>query len=164
MNRNPQAVSFFPAIQVQGSLLRDFTDVPDGSISLEPFRSLARSAGVPLSIMVDKNTSKESSVVEMHRTKADAWICIEGTIHFEIGGIMQNSKIHTDRNGVPNNEEIRAASLSGGTVFTLTKNEILYIPEGQPHRHWTDAGSARLWVVKIPAALPYPLEAIEGLN
>ena len=164
MNRNPQAVSFLPAIQVQESLLRDVSEIPDGSISLEPFRSLARSVGVPLSIVVDKNTSRESCVVEMHRTKADVWICIDGTIHFEIGGVMQNPRIHADKNGVPHDEEIRAKSLSLGTVYTLGKGAVLYIPEGQPHKHWTHEGSARLWVVKIPARDPFPLDAIEGLN
>lgn len=157
---NPQ-VKFIPNA-ARGILETNPASLPDGKQNPEPLKSLAKEAGVPASILVDKNIRQWANESEVHRHEADLWIGIDGTAHFQTGGTLVNPYAKKNADGSVNDRELKAKRIEGGETYTVSAGDILYIPAGVPHTHWTEgAGAARLWIIKIPAT-EYPLEKVHG--
>jgi mannose-6-phosphate isomerase-like protein (cupin superfamily) len=158
-----QSSSFIPASVFQTALTPTFAELPEGKTNPESLREVLAQAGVPIQILVDKNIPKGGNEVEVHRHEADLWIGIDGAVHFEVGGAVVNARIHVSKDGTKKENEIKATDIAGGTIHTVAAGDILYIPAGQPHRHFTDAGGGgRLWIIKIPARDIVPLESVPG--
>jgi mannose-6-phosphate isomerase-like protein (cupin superfamily) len=134
-----------------------------GKQNPDPLKTATKISGVPASILIDKDVMQGDNEAEVHRHEADLWICIEGEIRFRIGGTLVDGCAKKNADGTFNDKELKAKTIRGGTEYTLRANDILYIPEGLPHMHWTGNGSARLWIIKIPAKSLFPLEEVQGL-
>ena len=147
-----------PCVFIPGLLAKDtLTQVAvDGKRNLEPFHAYAKEHKLPIDILED---SKFTGNVEIHRDEADLWGCIEGEVTFIVGGKAKDAKVR-EKNGVIDDLEIRATEIVGGTEHILHAGDWLLIPAGQPHQHKTES-MARLWIIKIPALTPVPLEKFE---
>src|SRR3989344_2530397 len=156
-----------PAIYI-GDVAREALSLPssslkDGKYTLEPLKSLTKNTGVPVNILVDKNVPRGVNEAEIHRHEADLWIGIDGEVHFQVGGVLVEPYAKKNADGSQNDLELKAKEISGGQEYTLSEGDILYIPEGQPHVHWTDENqTARLWIIKIPAGKTFPLEKVSS--
>ena len=120
--------------------------------------------GIPATILVDKNVPAGVNEVEVHRHEADLWICIDGEAHFKAGGkLVEPYAKKKGKDGTVNDLELKSKKIEGADTYTLHAGDILYIPEGVPHVHYTETeGYARLWIIKIPAKEPFPLLSVPG--
>ena len=129
-----------------------------GKRLLEPLKTLAAGAKLPINILEDKEVSNEA---EVHRHEGDLWQCLEGEVTFVYGGQMLNPWAKQLPDGGTDDREIKAKEISGGTEVALHPGDWLWIPAGQPHLHKTD-GTARLVIIKIPTREIVPLAAVPG--
>jgi mannose-6-phosphate isomerase-like protein (cupin superfamily) len=159
---NPQPVRFLPANYTRLSLEKNPDSFPKGKSPIEPLASISAKMGIPLVLLAEKDVEKGENLVEVHRHEADLWICLEGTITFSVGGSMVNPYTMKTTDGSENDFELRATHALNAEIFVLNTNDVLYIPEGQPHTHWTGNNFARLWIIKIPAIQPFPLFDVAG--
>jgi mannose-6-phosphate isomerase-like protein (cupin superfamily) len=159
---NPQNYKIIRSEIVLPSLM-NLTSYADGKQNPEPLKSTAKSESIPASILIERNVHEGQNPAELHRHEADLWICLEGSLTFKLGGRLLSPIIKTSSTGVKNELEIVGSGIEGGVEETITANDILYIPEGVPHSHWTNDGAARLWIIKIRAVTSIPLSNIEGL-
>jgi mannose-6-phosphate isomerase-like protein (cupin superfamily) len=140
-----------------------FSELKDGKYNPEPLKTLVKNAGVPASILVDKNVLRGTNEAEIHRHEADLWIAIDGKVYFQVGGNLVDPYPRNNTDGTINDLELKAKEIAGGEEYALSPGDVLYIPEGQPHVHWTDENEAgRLWIIKIPARAIFPLEKVTG--
>ena len=68
---------------------------------------------------------------EVHTNEADVWYVVNGGCVLVVGGTEVGGKEESPG-------QIRGASISGGTEYTLSKGDVIRIPRGVPH-----------WVKKI---------------
>ena len=129
-----------------------------GKPLLEPLKSIAAANGLPMNILEDREVSNE---VEVHRNEGDLWGCLEGEVTFVYGGKMVSPSAKKLPDGGVDDREIKAKEIRGGTEAILKAGDWLWIPAGQPHCHRTDK-TARLYIIKIPAQEPVPLDAVPG--
>ena len=150
--------SFF----IQNAIIEDtLSRAPvEGKHVMDPFNTLAKKHNLPINILENHRVS--SSEAEAHRHEADLWICLEGEVEFVVDGEMVNPQIKPLPNGNIDDREIKAKEIKGGTSYILKKGDILWIPAGQPHLHRTTDGTARLYIIKVPAREIVPLEAVPG--
>src|SRR3989344_8243484 len=150
--------SFF----IQNAIIEDtLSRVPvDGKRVMDPFNTLAKKHNLPINILENHRVS--SSEAEAHRHESDLWICLEGEVEFVVDGEMVTPQIKPLPNGNIDDREIKAKEIRGGTSYVLKKGDILWIPAGQPNLHRTAAGTARLYIIKVPAREIVPLEAVPG--
>ncbi len=155
--------SCIPAATTKQSLAETLSALKDGKYQAEPFKTEATKASVPMNILVDKNVVKGINEVEVHRHEADLWIAIDGEVYFEVGGSMVDPWAKKMPDGSTNDLELKCKTIAGGTTHKLSPGDILYIPEGQPHVHWTEAGKGgRLWIIKLPAKEVVPMREVPG--
>jgi hypothetical protein len=131
-----------------------------GKHLLEPLRTLAVEQELPFKVLED---TAISTTPEIHKTKGDLWCCVEGEVEFHYGGELADAVALIGADGIPDPDELRGSSIVGGTTVVLRKGDWLWIPPGHPHAH-ASAGTARMLIVKIPAAEapdPYPLRGDE---
>ncbi|MDO8435596.1 MAG: cupin domain-containing protein [bacterium] len=158
-----RAPVFIPQKIVFETMGGELSILPDGKYNPEPLKSLAKDHGVPATILVDKNVPKGVNEAEVHRHEADLWICIDGEVHFIVGGEMVEPWAKKNPDGSINDKEIKAKEIRNGTEHTLRTGDVLYIPEGNPHVHFTEGtAAARLWIIKIPARSEVPLTSVPG--
>ncbi len=119
----------------------------DGKRLLEPLKSLAALHKLPLNILEDQNVSNDA---EVHAHESDLWLCLEGEITFVCGGEMIEPWFGKKADGSPNENELKAKEIRGGTEIVLKPGDWLWIPVGEPHLHHTK-GVARLVIIKIPS-------------
>jgi len=81
-------------------------------------------------------------VVEIHEHDTDILYVTEGTATFVTGGTAVDAKPSTTG-------EIRAKSITGGTVRHLVKGDIIVIPAGIPHQFTEVPGTFLYFVVKV---------------
>ena len=117
-----------------------------GKRLLEPLKTFAAQNKLPLNILEDKEVSNDA---EIHMHEADLWQCLEGEVTFIYGGEMVDPWFGKNPDGTENKNEIKAKEIKGGTTSTLKPGDWLYIPAGEPHRHFCE-GVARLVIIKIP--------------
>lgn len=86
---------------------------------------------------------------EVHKKMSDFFLCLSGEILFSYEGELVNPwKENGDEN------ELRAKKIKGEGRHeaVLKKDDMLFIPAGQPHQYNIRKGSkARLQMIKIPA-------------
>jgi glc operon protein GlcG len=78
---------------------------------------------------------------EVHKTDTDVFYILEGTATVVAGGEL------VDARNVAG-DEIRAASIRGGTEYRLTKGDVITIPHGVPHWFKRVDAPFRYYVVK----------------
>ena len=104
----------------KGRIARTLKTRPEKGVRLlEPFKSFARANNLPINILEDRAVRGQ---MEVHRTEADLWLCLEGKPSFTVGGKR----------------------------VVLHPGDWLWIPPGVAHAH-AAAKTARLAIVKIPA-------------
>lgn len=112
-----------------------------GKKHLEPFKTFAKEHSLPLNILEDKEVVNEG---EIHDYEDDLWQCLEGSVTFVCGGVLESKKAHPTKKG-----EWSGTGIGGGKEYTLGSGDWLWIPAGEPHIHRTDT-TARLIIIKIP--------------
>lgn len=149
-----------PCVFISSSKISETLATPPapGKRLLEPLKSLALAAKLPLNVLEDREVSNEA---EVHRHEGDLWYCLEGEVTFVYGGEMVNPWAKQLQDGGIDDHEIKAKEISGGTEATLHPGDWLWIPAGQPHAHRTDK-TARLVIIKIPAKEIMPLGSVPG--
>jgi glc operon protein GlcG len=80
--------------------------------------------------------------VEVHEKDTDIIYVLEGTTTFVTGGTMVGG-----RTTAP--DEIRGTDINGGTTRTLTKGDIIVVPNGTPHWFKDVSGPVLYYVVKV---------------
>jgi glc operon protein GlcG len=80
--------------------------------------------------------------VEVHTKDTDIIHVLDGSATFVTGGTMVDGK-HTAA------DEIRGASVTGGTTRTLTKGDVVIVPNGTPHWFRQVRGPFTYYVVKV---------------
>lgn len=118
------------------------TQATQGKKLLEPFKAFAKENSLPLNILEDKDVVNEG---EIHDNESDLWQCLEGSVTFVCGGVLESRKSHPTKPG-----EWSGSGIGGGKEYTLNPGDILWIPAGEAHLHKTD-GTARLIIIKIPS-------------
>lgn len=113
---------------------------------LEPLKSLALAAGMPMKILEEVNTNGDA---EAHTKEADLWFCLEGAPTFTLGGVLQNAHKRTSANGEVVPDEIIGDSIEGGDEIVLMPSEWLWIPADVPHQHHS-SGTTRMVIIKVP--------------
>ena len=153
---------------VPASVVKETLGIPpasldSGKIQPEPFSGSTKKSAVPVIFLVDNNIPQGTTKVEVHRHEADIFMCIDGEVEFQVEGSLVAPWIWTSPEGKKNDLELRASEIQGGVTYHLTAGDILHIPAGQPHIHWTKPGGfARMWVIKIPTPTLVPFEDIPG--
>ncbi|MEK7108723.1 MAG: hypothetical protein AAB844_01250, partial [Patescibacteria group bacterium] len=87
-----------------------------GKRLLEPLKTLAAGAKLPINILEDKEVSNEA---EVHRHEGDLWQCLEGEVTFVYGGQMLNPWAKQLPDGGTDDREIKAKEISGVTEVAL---------------------------------------------
>jgi mannose-6-phosphate isomerase-like protein (cupin superfamily) len=80
--------------------------------------------------------------VEVHEKDTDIIYMLEGTTTFVTGGTMVGGKTTEP-------DEIRGTEVKGGTTRTLTKGDIIVVPNGTPHWFKEVSGPVLYYVVKV---------------
>jgi mannose-6-phosphate isomerase-like protein (cupin superfamily) len=80
--------------------------------------------------------------VEVHEKDTDIIYVLEGTTMFVTGGTMVGGKTTEP-------DEIRGTEVNGGTTRTLTKGDIIVVPNGTPHWFKEVSGPVLYYVVKV---------------
>jgi glc operon protein GlcG len=105
--------------------------------------------GMPLvrgnNYKVDASHRDEAGVVEVHTRDTDIIYMLEGTATLVTGGTLVDAK-----NIEP--EEIRGRESKGGETRTITKGDVVVIPNGTPHWFKEVRGPIDYYVVKVRAA------------
>jgi mannose-6-phosphate isomerase-like protein (cupin superfamily) len=117
----PRAPTFFPAAQVSAAFAK-------GGPLLETsdYKILA-------------GRRDEPGQAEVHAKDADVFYVVEGSATIVTGGEVVDGKTTAA-------DEIRGASIRGGTAQKLSKGDVLVIPKGVPHQ-FTEASAPFLYFV-----------------
>ena len=118
-----------------------------GKRNLEPLKSFAAEHGLPLNLLEDAEVLDNKA--EVHLAEGDLWLGLEGETTFIVGGEMMEPYFSRGKDGAENEREIRAVEIKGGETIVLKPGDWLWIPAGEPHRHFCDKVS-RLAIIKIP--------------
>ena len=119
-----------------------------GKRDMTPFSALAKSLGVPMTMIEAKATTGK---VEIHRRHADVWLCIDGTATIRCDGTAPDATVRV-KDGVANEYELRGDAIEGGVDHALLAGDWLFIPAGQPHQ-LIAPDYARFIVVKVLAEI-----------
>ena len=92
------------------------------------------------SVMGLRRTSPGES--EVHEKDTDVFYIIDGTATFVTGG-----KVLGGRTTAPG--EIRGTGIEGGETRTLSKGDVITIPNGVPHQFSAVTGAVSYFVVKV---------------
>lgn len=125
----------------------------DGKRDLEPFKTLAKSLGAPMTLV---EASATRGQVEIHRDQADLWLCLSGEATIICDGAAPDAAVRV-KDGIRYDAELRGSEIKDGVEYALQPGDWLFIPAGQPHQLVTEA-PARFMVIKLRAAAPVPLE------
>ena len=80
--------------------------------------------------------------VEVHEKDTDIIYVLEGTTTFITGGTMVGGKTTEP-------DEIRGTDVTGGETRTLTKGDVIVVPNGTPHWFKEVSGPMLYYVVKV---------------
>ncbi|MCL9972287.1 MAG: cupin domain-containing protein [Candidatus Pacebacteria bacterium] len=119
-----------------------------GKRLLEPLKAFSVANGAPIHILENVD---QSNPPEIHVREADLWIVLKGNPTFTVGGAMIGATPQTLPDGTLNDMELTGTSIEGGTDYTLSPGDMLYIPAGDPHSHKA-VGTVRMYIIKIREA------------
>ena len=136
-------------ILVEGNKIEDVLKAEPvaGVRAINPFASWARGIGFPLIVLEDHAVLKARA--EVHTTKGDLWLSLEGESTFELGGELVDPSFGKLPNGDEDKTEISSEEIKGGEKVVMKPGDWLWIPPGVPHKHFC-GGTARLVIIKIP--------------
>ncbi len=118
-----------------------------GKRSLEPLKSFSKENNLPINLL--ENAEVLDNKAEIHLEEGDLWLGLEGETIFIVGGELIEPYFSKSKDGVENKNEIRATEIKDGEKVTLKPGDWLWIPPGEPHRHFC-AGVSRLAIIKVP--------------
>jgi glc operon protein GlcG len=105
--------------------------------------------GMPLArgmnYKIDASHRDEPGIVEIHTRDTDLIYMLEGTATLVTGGTVIDAKTIEP-------EEIRGRESKGGESRTITKGDVVVIPNGTPHWFKEVNGPINYYVVKVRAA------------
>ena len=94
---------------------------------------------------VHASRRESAGMVEVHQRDTDIIYVLEGSATFVTGGTMKDGKTVAP-------EEIRGATIDGGETRTLSRGDLVIVPNGTPHWFREIRGPFLYYVVKVPAA------------
>jgi len=122
--RGSANVTYFPAEQVKAAFAK-------GAVLLNNGR-----------YQVHASRREEPGQVEVHVKDTDVIYMLEGSTTFVTGGTMVGGKTTAP-------DEIRGSSVQGGETRTLTKGDVIVVPNGTPHWFKAVSGPVLYYVVKV---------------
>ena len=141
------------AVYVPKSMVDEALATPptQGKHYLPGFGSFCTETHFPANILEDHHL--EVGIPEWHRHEEDLWICLEGSVVFTVNG---TGKGVYQKEG--DEREWKAATIEGGTEYTLRTGDVLWIPAGVWHMH-TTVRTARLFIIKrtVSELAPKPI-------
>ena len=117
-------VTYIPADQVQAAFAKGAVLLNNGSYQVHASRR------------------EEPGQVEVHVKDTDVIYMLEGSTTFVTGGAMVGGKTTAP-------DEIRGSSVQGGETRTLTKGDVIVVPNGTPHWFKEVSGPVLYYVVKV---------------
>ena len=117
-------VSYIPADQVRAAFAKGAVLINNGSYQVHASRR------------------EEPGQVEVHLKDTDVIYMLEGTTTFVTGGTMVGGKTTAP-------DEIRGSNVQGGETRTLTKGDVIVVPNGTPHWFKDVPGPLTYYVVKV---------------
>ena len=117
-------VTYIPADQVKAAFAKGAVLLNNGSYQVHASRR------------------EEPGQVEVHVKDTDVIYMLEGTTTFVTGGTMVGGKTTAP-------DEIRGSNVEGGETRTLTKGDVIVVPNGTPHWFKTVSGPVLYYVVKV---------------
>ena len=94
------------------------------------------------SYQVHASRREEPGQVEVHVKDTDVIYMLEGTTTFVTGGTMVGGK-------TTGPDEIRGSNVNGGETRTLTKGDVIVVPNGTPHWFKEVSDPVLYYVVKV---------------
>ena len=117
-------VTYIPADQVKAAFAKGAVLLNNGSYQVHASRR------------------EEPGQVEVHVKDTDVIYMLEGTTTFVTGGTMVGGKTTAP-------DEIRGTNVEGGETRTLSKGDVIVVPNGTPHWFKTVSGPVLYYVVKV---------------
>jgi hypothetical protein len=117
-------VTYIPADQVKAAFAKGSVLVNNGNYQVHASRR------------------EEPGQVEVHVKDTDVIYMLDGTTTFVTGGTMVGGKTTAP-------DEIRGSSVRGGETRTLTKGDVIIVPNGTPHWFKDVSGAVLYYVVKV---------------
>jgi uncharacterized protein GlcG (DUF336 family)/mannose-6-phosphate isomerase-like protein (cupin superfamily) len=119
------------------------THLPAKQVSQAFVKGMPLARGV--NYKVDASHRAEPGVVEVHTRDTDLIYMLEGTTTLVTGGAVIDAKTIEP-------EEIRGRESRGGESRTITKGDVVVIPNGTPHWFKEVNGPINYYVVKVRSA------------
>ncbi len=104
-------------------------------------KNLISGDGVGCRVFVQHEKDAATNQAEVHDAADDIFIFLEGTAVLTLGG-----KLDSPTQTQPG--EWRAASISGGRDFKVSKGDMVVVPRGTPHRRSTAGQEVTVMVIK----------------
>lgn len=117
-------VTYIPADQVKAAFAKGAVLLNNGSYQVHASRR------------------EEPGQVEVHVKDTDVIYMLEGTTTFVTGGTMVGGTTTAP-------DEIRGTNVEGGETRTLSKGDVIVVPNGTPHWFKTVSGPVLYYVVKV---------------
>ena len=117
-------VTYIPAAQVAAAFSKGAVLVNNGTYQVHASRR------------------EEPGQIEVHVKDTDVIYMLEGTTTFVTGGTMVGGKTTAP-------DEIRGSTVNGGETRTLTKGDVIIVPNGTPHWFKEVSGPVLYYVVKV---------------
>jgi glc operon protein GlcG len=117
-------VTYIPADQVKAAFDKGAVLLNDGKYQVHASRR------------------EEPGQVEVHVKDTDVIYMLEGSATFVTGGTMVGGKPTAP-------DEIRGLNVEGGETRTLTKGDVMVVPNGTPHWFKAVSGPVLYYVVKV---------------
>ena len=117
-------VTYIPADQVKAAFAKGAVLLNNGSYQVHASRR------------------EEPGQVEVHVKDTDVIYMLEGSTTFVTGGTMVGGKTTAP-------DEVRGSNVQGGETRTLTKGDVIVVPNGTPHWFKTVSGPVLYYVVKV---------------
>ena len=94
------------------------------------------------SYQVHAGRREEPGQVEVHAKDTDVIYMLEGSTTFVTGGTVVGGKTTAP-------DEVRGSIVQGGETRTLTKGDVIVVPNGTPHWFKEVSGPVLYYVVKV---------------
>ena len=143
MSKAPSTPSQMYAVTTAQSIDGIIKDLRSGNKN----QNLISGDGIGTRVFIQHEQDVSTNQAEVHDGADDIFVIMEGTATFILGG-----KLDAPQQVQPG--EWRAAGITGGKEFKVSKGAVIIVPRGTPHRRVTAGQDVTLMVVKAftPAA------------